>query len=108
MKLSAAFAFFVDLRAAIFTASVPTLRDVYRAPSLLLQPRQLSRNFFTHVWVVFGDPTDEGGREVKVDLITPNAKGVVLDLGAGGYSVYPQYHDHVVWLLIPVQVSDTR
>ena len=36
-----------------------------------------------HIWVLFGNPTDEGGRSTKEALITPNAYGVVLDIGAG-------------------------
>ncbi|KAL0067044.1 hypothetical protein AAF712_005828 [Marasmius tenuissimus] len=42
----------------------------------------------THVWVGFAEGTNEGGRPVKEKLITPHAKGVVLDLGAGhGHTV---------------------
>jgi len=36
-----------------------------------------------HVWVLFGNPTDEGGKTVKLKLIPENAYGTVLDLGAG-------------------------
>lgn len=36
-----------------------------------------------HIWALFGNPTDEGGRSTKEALITPNAHGVVLDIGAG-------------------------
>jgi hypothetical protein len=37
------------------------------------------------MWIRFGDLVDEGGREVKTDLIS-QAKGVVLDIGAGEYA----------------------
>jgi len=37
----------------------------------------------SHIWVLFGNPTDEAGRPTKEGLITPNAYGVVLDIGAG-------------------------
>jgi hypothetical protein len=36
-----------------------------------------------HIWAVFGNSTDEGGRSTKEALITPNAYGVVLDIGVG-------------------------
>ncbi|KAJ3531635.1 hypothetical protein NMY22_g8072 [Coprinellus aureogranulatus] len=40
----------------------------------------------------FGNGTDEGARPVKIGLIPPNARGVVLDVGAGhGHTV--QYLD---------------
>jgi hypothetical protein len=36
-----------------------------------------------HVWLSFSNPTDEGGKIVKSNLIPANAYGTVLDLGAG-------------------------
>jgi hypothetical protein len=57
--------------------------SVWQTPSLLLHPKMLSQTFMGHVWVDFGNGVDEGGRPVKNGLITPNATGVVLDLGAG-------------------------
>jgi hypothetical protein len=38
---------------------------------------------FTNIWVGFAPASDEEGRGVKDKLITPNAHGVVLDVGAG-------------------------
>jgi len=44
----------------------------------------LSRVFMQHIWAGgFANGTDEGGRDVKEHLIRANARGVVLDLGAG-------------------------
>lgn len=36
-----------------------------------------------HVWVEFGNDTDEGIKDLKASFLTPNAYGVVLDVGAG-------------------------
>ena len=62
-----------------------------------------------HIWVLFGNPTDEGGRPTKEGLITPNAHGVVLDIGAGvsrstlissvGCQFFPLGHGHTVGYL---------
>ncbi|CCM00218.1 uncharacterized protein FIBRA_02246 [Fibroporia radiculosa] len=42
----------------------------------------------SHLWIPFGDGIDENARPVKENLITPNARGVVLDIGAGhGHTV---------------------
>ncbi|KAL0948387.1 hypothetical protein HGRIS_010969 [Hohenbuehelia grisea] len=83
MKLLAAFALLIDLRAAIQAALLPTLYALWLEPLLLLRPTALSRTFMAYVWAAFADVVDEGGREVKADLITPNATGIVLDIGAG-------------------------
>ena len=83
MKLSAAFSILVDLRIVIQIAFMPTFYAVLGSPSLLLRPRVLSRIFMAKLWIVFGNGVDENGRAVKEQLITPNAYGVVLDIGAG-------------------------
>ena len=83
MKLSNALSPLADLRYAIGTSLWPTILDIYHSPSLLFHPVTLSQVVMAHVWVLFGNPTDEGGRPIKEDLITPNAHGVVLDIGAG-------------------------
>ncbi|KAH9849140.1 hypothetical protein C2E23DRAFT_862178 [Lenzites betulinus] len=83
MKLSAAFAILTDLRFAFQAAFFPTVSAIFRSPSLLFHPRDVSRVFMSHVWKTFGDGTDEGGRPVKLALIPENAHGVVLDVGAG-------------------------
>ncbi|KAF8881595.1 hypothetical protein BD779DRAFT_1648469 [Infundibulicybe gibba] len=83
MKLSAAFGPLQGIRFAIQTALVPTLREIFRSPSLIFRPAALSQVFMAHVWFTVADGADEGGRPTKEDLITPNAHGVVLDLGAG-------------------------
>jgi len=38
---------------------------------------------FFEVWKMYGRFVDEAGSEAKKVLITPYAKGIVLDLGAG-------------------------
>lgn len=63
------------------------------SPSLLLRPIALSRVFFAYVWIPFGVGANENSRADKELLITPNAYGVVLDIGAGhGHTV--NYLDH--------------
>jgi len=87
MKLSAAFGLISDLRAAIRVATLPTLKAVFREPSLVLRPASLSRIFMAAVWAAFAAPTDEGARPAKLKLI-PHATGAVLDIGAGhGHSI---------------------
>ncbi|KAF8797826.1 hypothetical protein BYT27DRAFT_7204029 [Phlegmacium glaucopus] len=92
MKLSNALGVLTDLRLAISFALLPTLKDVFRNPILLLRPQTLSRAFMANLWEAIGDGVDQNGRDVKIDLITPNAYGSVLDIGAGhGHSI--QYVD---------------
>ena len=83
MKLSAAFSILVDLRFGIQAAFMPTLYAVLDSPSLLLRPSDFSRIFMANLWATFGNGVDENGRGVKQQLITLNAYGVVLDIGAG-------------------------
>ena len=83
MKISNAFSLLTDLRFAITIALSPTLKDIFHNPSLLFRPQSLSRVFMAHLWVVFGDGIDQNSKDVKKHLITPNAYGSVLDIGAG-------------------------
>jgi hypothetical protein len=83
MKLRSAFSPLEDLTYAIRVAFVPTIREVIRAPLLLLHPSQLSRLFMHYVWGFFGNVINENLREIKGTLITPHAHGAVLDIGAG-------------------------
>lgn len=83
MKLTNALSPLTDLRYAIGASLWPTILDIYHTPSLLFRPAALSQVVMAHIWVLFGNPTDEGGRSTKEALITPNAYGVVLDIGAG-------------------------
>ena len=85
MKLSKALSLLTDLRFAITIAIIPTLRDVFRNPTLLIRPQALSRVFMAHLWVVYGDGSDSRSRDVKHHLINPNAYGSVLDIGAGWF-----------------------
>ena len=89
MKLSNALSPLVDLRYAIGGSLWPTILDIYNSPSLLFRPAALSKIIMSHIWVLFGNPTDEAGRPAKEGLITPNAYGVVLDIGAGTFRFTP-------------------
>lgn len=86
MKLSAALSILTDLRLAVQIALPPTIRAILKSPSLIFQPSAVSRLFMDKLWLVVGPAADEGGSEVKQNLITPNAYGVVLDIGAGEYA----------------------
>lgn len=72
-----------DILACIRFAFLPTLLAVIKKPTLLLHPHALSRIFMAHAWNVLGDGIDSNSVELKTDLITRNAEGVVLELGAG-------------------------
>ena len=97
MKFSSVFAVVLELRTAVYYALLPTLRDILKTPILLISPQRLSQVFFGHVWAVLGPGMDEGSKELKENLITPNAYGVVLDIGAGtgccSLSALPQGFD---------------
>jgi hypothetical protein len=96
MKLTAAFSILFYLFTTLRIATGPALRSILAEPTLLLWPSALSRMFMAKVWEGgFANGTDEGARPVKTDLITPNAEGTVLDLGAGTPSrgiTQPFYH----------------
>ncbi|KAL4262512.1 S-adenosyl-L-methionine-dependent methyltransferase [Pleurotus pulmonarius] len=79
MKLSAALGFLPHFW---FVLRI-SIRAVMLSPSLLLKPTLVSRISMTFVWQLFGNALDENGREVKADLMTQSAHGLVLDLGAG-------------------------
>lgn len=74
-----------DLRFAVTAALIPTLKAVLRTPSLLIHPKELSQLFFNHVWNLFGDGIDQGGKQTKIELIK-DVRGVVLDIGAGAFT----------------------
>jgi hypothetical protein len=83
MKWTTALSILQDLFQILQIGAMPTLWAVLLSPSLLLRPRALSRLYFAKVWVLFGAGVNENSRAVKELLITPNAYGVVLDIGAG-------------------------
>ena len=80
MKLSNALSVLTDLQFAITVAILPTLKNVFHKPTLLFKPQALSRVFMAHLWVVVGDFADT---KIKYQLITSNAYGSFLDVGAG-------------------------
>jgi hypothetical protein len=91
MRLAAAFSLFQDLWQAVPAGIMPTVRAVLLSPSLLLRPREFLRLFFAQMWIPFGNGVNENSRAVKEVLITPNAYGVVLDIGAGYTAFYNCY-----------------
>ena len=83
MKLSVAFKILGDI-SFIFTKGVlPTIKCICNTPLLLFKPAEIRRTIMSFVWVEMGDGIDQNGKIVKTALITPNAYGVVLDLGSG-------------------------
>lgn len=83
MKLRNAFAALGDIRGAVQIALFPTLCTIFKNPSILFHPVALSRIFMSHVWAAFGNGLDINNAELKAKLITSDAQGVVLDVGAG-------------------------
>lgn len=83
MKLYNAFCIWQDLPFTFWTGLKPTLGDIFKQLSLLLSPTALAHVFMAHLWAVVGEGLDEGHRETKQNIITRNASGVVLDIGAG-------------------------
>ena len=85
MKLVYALSPLVDLYYALGVSLWPTIVDIYHSPSLLFRPVALSQVVMAHIWLLFSDPADENARPTKQVLITPNAHGTVLDVGAGTF-----------------------
>lgn len=83
MQLRNTFSLLTDLTYAIKIAFIPTIRDLTREPSLIIHPVSVSRIFMSHVWAFFGNAINENCREIKNALLYEDARGVVLDLGAG-------------------------
>ncbi|KAJ7496778.1 S-adenosyl-L-methionine-dependent methyltransferase [Mycena latifolia] len=79
----------VDCMRGALTIGIPAvLRAIFTAPSLLSRPAALSRISMANIWISFGNGGDEAARGDKQQLVTPHARGVVLDLGAGhGHTV---------------------
>ncbi|PPQ97688.1 hypothetical protein CVT26_001871 [Gymnopilus dilepis] len=88
MKLKAIFEFLNQIWGVTKIGAPPTLKAVLSSPSILLKPTTLSRIFFSHIWAAMTGGMDDWAKELKEEIITPNAEGIVLDIGAGhGHSV---------------------
>lgn len=83
MSVLERFGLLQDFYLALKLAFLPTLWQIWVTPSLLFRPTEISRIFFSHVWAAFGPGIDGNNVQLKTSLITPNAYGVVLDIGAG-------------------------
>ncbi|KAF8120284.1 hypothetical protein EV363DRAFT_130196 [Boletus edulis] len=83
MPIFKRFGLLSDLYIALQLALTPTLRHIWATPSLIFHPTAISRIFMSYVWTAFGAGIDENNVQLKTSLITKNAYGVVLDLGAG-------------------------
>jgi SAM-dependent methyltransferase len=85
MKITNALVILLDLSYAISVALLPTLRDIFCSPSLLLHPQALSRTFFAHLWTSISAGVDETYAASKSRLLSSGslASGIVLDIGAG-------------------------
>ena len=90
MKLSTALSILVDLRLATLAGLLPTLKCLWYTPTLIFSPTTISRLFMSFVWAAVANGIDENSRIIKDDLITPNARGVVLDIGSGEKTKPPQ------------------
>lgn len=83
MKISNILTIITELRISIQRAFRPTLLAVLKSPTLIFHPRELSREFFYHVWKVCAPGTNPDGDPLRSGLISPYAQGLVLDIGAG-------------------------
>lgn len=83
MRFNEIFSFIPDIRLSIKHAFWPTLVAILKSPTLIFRPRVLSRLFFYHAWTAFGPGINTNTRQLRSNLITPSAKGIVLDIGAG-------------------------
>ena len=83
MRWSSALGLLQDLRDVTRVALPPTILALWNTPALIFRPVILSRIFMSHVWNAAGNAIDEGGRDVKLNLIPENAYGTILDIGAG-------------------------
>jgi hypothetical protein len=64
-------------------ATRPFAAALFSRPSLLLHPSQMSDLFFSILWSPMGEGIDANTAALKTSLITPNASGIVFDIGAG-------------------------
>lgn len=72
-----------DIIEVIRLSAFAIIRAIFADPSLLLRPRDIRRLVMAEAWKSFGPGIDGNSKEVKQKLITPHARGVVLDIGAG-------------------------
>ncbi|KAJ7270105.1 hypothetical protein B0H12DRAFT_1044749 [Mycena haematopus] len=95
MKFGPIFEMVDTMRVGLTLGFPSVLRAISMSPSLLFNSVALSRISMANIWVLFGAGGDEGRRGDKQKLITPHARGVVLDIGAGhGHTV--NYLDRAV------------
>lgn len=87
MRLSRALSPIPNLWWTLRVSFIPLLRTLLSQPRLLLDPAKMKDLFFEITWRPMGEGIDEGTSELKKELITPNAEGVVLDIGAGGWVI---------------------
>ena len=84
MKLSNALAMIPHIIGSIQMALWPTLQDLAHEPYLIFSLASIRRIFMAHLWKAgCGDGIDMNESPNRKALITPNANGVVLDVGAG-------------------------
>ncbi|KAF7297987.1 hypothetical protein HMN09_01019600 [Mycena chlorophos] len=88
MKLSSVLEFVHGMLYAAMISIPSVVRAVFKSPSLLLNPTEMSRIGMAAIWVLFGAGGDEGKRALRQELITPNAQGIVLDIGHGHAANY--------------------
>ncbi|KAF7362363.1 Methyltransferase-like protein 7B [Mycena venus] len=88
MKFRAILDMIITMQVALFISIPAAFRAILASPSLLFKPEALARICMANIWIPFGAGGDERSRADKKKLITPHARGVVLDLGAGhGHTV---------------------
>lgn len=84
MKLLAALFVLYSTNLGFLAAVMPALKALWVDPTLLFRPKAFSRKRFALAWQSgMADYVDGLHRQGKTGFITPNARGVVLDIGAG-------------------------
>ncbi|ORY29255.1 hypothetical protein BCR33DRAFT_793091 [Rhizoclosmatium globosum] len=98
MTLSDKYGIIWDMLTALKISLLPTLFALLQSPSLLFSPRKVQGLLMANIWANgFGDGVNDSNRDLKTRIITPNAKGVVLDVGAG--------HGHTIRFLDKSKVT---
>ncbi|KAJ3555453.1 hypothetical protein NM688_g2567 [Phlebia brevispora] len=70
---------------ALQVALIPTMLELCKEPLRFrfLQLTEFRRVFMAHLWILYGPGIDGNDQPTRATLITPNAHGAVLDIGAG-------------------------
>lgn len=83
MKLRNAFSIPFEAYGMARIALLPTILELLKTPLHFFHLSDIRRIFMAHLWLLAGDGIDLNDRPQREALLTPNAYGVVMDVGAG-------------------------